>query len=155
MSEKEYYITKEKREDLEEELEYLTTEKRKEIADTLEHARSRGDLSENAEYHEARQQQAELEERIREIKYILKNAEIVSHRKSDTIQIGSTVELRKKHHSKTQDFQIVGSEESDMLEGRISYTSPLGKALLGKKPGDSVTFEAPGGEVTYHVENVE
>lgn len=155
MAEKEYYVTQEKYDELEEELEHLTNTRRTEIAKDLERARSKGDLSENAEYDEARQQQADTEERIREIKDILKNAEIVTHEKSDVVEIGSRVELRKKNKQKTQEFFVVGSEESDMKERKISYNSPLGSALMGKEKGDTFTFQSPGGEVTYTVEDVE
>lgn len=151
---REYYITKQKHEELTQELEYLRSTKRGEIAKALEYAKSLGDLSENAEYHEARQNQAELEARIRELEAILKNAKIVTHKKSDTVEIGSMVDVRKSRARTDQTFEIVGSEESDMLAGKISYTSPLGKALLGAKKGDKVTLETPAGEVTYTVMKV-
>lgn len=155
MAEKEYYVTKEKYEELKEELDYLTNTRRTEIAKDLEHARSMGDLSENAEYDEARQQQASTEDRIREIKEILQHAEIVEPSKSDTVEIGSTVTLKKKGADTEKEFTITGSEEADMTAGKISYTSPLGSAVMKKKKGETFTFEAPGGEITYKVVDIQ
>jgi len=149
------YITEEKKKELEEELDYLTNTRREEIAKEIERAKSMGDLSENAEYQQAREDQASVEGRIVEIKNILKSAEIVKHRKSDTVEVGSTVILRKKYSSTDQSFQIVGSEETDLAECRVSHTAPLGEALLGHKAGDTVDIKTPGGEVTYHIESVE
>ncbi|MEX0935187.1 MAG: transcription elongation factor GreA [Candidatus Paceibacterota bacterium] len=151
----EYYLTKEKHKELSEELEYLRNTRRKEIAENLEYAKSLGDLSENAEYHEARQNQAETEARIRELETKLKYATIVSHKKTDTIEIGSEVTVRRNRSKKKIKYTIAGSEESDMAAGKISYTSPLGSALLGNKKGDKVTLSTPGGEVTYTIDKVE
>lgn len=152
---KEYYLTKEKHGDLSEELDYLKNTRRKEIAENLEYAKSLGDLSENAEYHEARQNQAETEARIRQLETILKYATIVSHKKSDTVEIGSNVAVRRGRSKTKLEYTIAGSEESNMAEGKISYTSPLGSALMGSKKGDKVTLETPGGEVTYTIEKVD
>lgn len=152
---KEYYLTKEKHTELVEELDHLKNTRRKEIAENLEYAKSLGDLSENAEYHEARQNQAETEARIRELETMLKYATIVSHKKSDTIEIGSRVKVRRGRSKTDQEFMIAGSEESNMAEGKISYTSPLGSALMGNKKGDRVTLVTPGGEVTYTIDKVE
>lgn len=149
------YVTKEKKQELEQELDYLTNTRREEIAKEIERAKSMGDLSENAEYQQAREDQASVEGRIMEIKGILKSAEIVNHKKSDVVEVGSTVTLRKKYASTDQDFQIVGSEETNLAEGRISHTAPLGEALLGHKAGDTVEVKTPGGEVEYHIESVE
>lgn len=151
------YVTKEKREELKEELNYLTNTRRGEIAKEIERAKAMGDLSENAEYQQAREDQAGVEGRISEIKEILKSAEIVDNgnKKSDVVEVGSSVTLRKKYSSTDQVYQIVGSEETDMKERRISHTSPLGKSLLGHAPGDTVEVETPGGETVYHVESVE
>lgn len=149
------YITKEKKKELEEELEHLTNTRRGEIAKEIERAKEMGDLSENAEYQQARAEQASLEGRISEIKELLKTAEIVDHKKSDVVEVGSTVTVRKKHSSKETVYHIVGSEETNMETGHISHESPLGKALMGHAPGDTVEFETPNGEVVYHVEAVE
>jgi len=149
------YISKEKKKELEKELEYLKTEKRMEIAEALETARGFGDLSENAEYHEARKAQAELEARIREIEQLLANAKVVSKSsKKDEVTIGSKVTLQKKGDG-TVVYELVGAAEADILENKISNESPLGQALLGKKKGDSFEFETPAGKVEYKVLSVE
>lgn len=147
-------MTKEKHQELAEELDVLTNTRRQEIAQKLEYAKSLGDLSENAEYHDARQEQAETEARIREIDNLLSHAKIVSHKKSDTVEIGSTVKVRKGQSRTDQEFVVVGSEEANMLEGKISYTSPLGSALMGKKKGETCTLETPAGEVKYKITGV-
>ena len=144
------YISKEKKKELEKELEYLKTEKRMEIAEALETARGFGDLSENAEYHEARRAQAELEARIKEIENLLANAKVVSgSSKKDTVQIGATVVVKKGN--KKIEYQIVGVAEADILENKISNESPLGSALLGKKKGDEVEVETPNGKDKYKI----
>lgn len=150
-----YYLTPKKREELAEELERLKNTKRPEIAKEIERAKAMGDLSENAEYQQAREDQASVEGRIAEIKKILRSAKIVEHQKSDVVEVGSTVTVRKKYSSKQREFQIVGSEESDMSKGHISHTSPLGVALLGHTIGDKVDVETPAGETVYHIEDVE
>lgn len=152
--ERTYYLTKEKKKELEEELDYLKNTKRGEIAKEIERAKSMGDLSENAEYQEARSDQASLEDRIAEIESILKSAQIVEHKQSDTVEVGSTVVLRKKYSSSEITYQIVGSEEADMAQKKISHTSPLGQSLMGRKKDESFTFETPNGEQTYHVVDV-
>jgi len=149
------YLSEEKRKELETELEYLRTVRRKEVAESLEFAKSLGDLSENAEYIQAREDQAGNEERIAKIEEILKSAVIVgkSH-PGGMASVGSTVVVRKQGGD-SQKLEIVGSEESNMSEGKISNTSPLGVAILGKKKGDKVTFESPKGKVTYEIVDIE
>jgi len=150
------YITEKKREELKDELEHLMNTRRGEIAKEIERAKGMGDLSENAEYQQAREEQASIEGRISEVKNILKSAEIINHRKSDVVEVGSKVSLRKKYSSKDQDYYIVGSEEANMVEKRISHTSPLGNALMGHKKGDTVELKTPSGEIAvYHIESVE
>jgi transcription elongation factor GreA len=146
-----YIITREKLESLKKELEFLTTSRRREVANTLEYAKSLGDLSENAEYHEARAEQAELEGRIKQIEHILKNAQITEHKGSEEVEIGSTVTLKKKGATSTIVYHIVGSGESDILQGNISYRSPIGTALMGKKKGEIVTIQVPAGTVEYSI----
>jgi len=156
MSEDEqYYVSQEKYDELEEELDYLTNTRRKEIAEDLKKARDKGDLSENAEYDEARDKQAQLEDRIQEIQNILKNVQIVEKTDSDTVQIGSDVTLKKKGSGDVMEYSIVGSEESNLKEGNVSHTSPLGEAIIDREEGDEFTFEAPGGEITYAVKRIE
>ncbi len=153
MPEKEY-LTKEKYEQLQAELHELETVKRKEIAEHLEYARSLGDLSENAEYHDARTDQAEIESRIEQIHYYLKNAEIIKPHKSEAVVVGSTVTVKKDKESETTTYQIVGTEETDMSARKISHQSPLGSAMLGKKVGEKFSFKTPKGSVNYVVVSI-
>lgn len=150
MSDKEY-LSKEKFAELENELQQLKSEKRKDVAERLQYARSLGDLAENAEYHAARDEQAEIEARISELEELLKHAEILEHKKSDVAEVGSTVILKKEKTGDKSSYQIVGREESDLSAGKISYTSPLGAAILGKKKGDKFVFETPKGKAEYVV----
>lgn len=145
------YLTKEKYEDFLAELKDLKTTKRQEIAKNLEYARSLGDLSENAEYHDAREAQAKLEDRINHIEDIIKTAEIIKKHHSDVVEIGNTVTVKKVGDKVEKEFVLVGPEEADMLTGKISYTSPLGKAILGTKKGEVFTFVTPKGSVEYKV----
>lgn len=148
-------ITKERKAELEAELHRLESVERKEIIESLEFAKSLGDLSENAEYHQAREAQGKLEDRVNEIKRILKTAEVVSHRKSDTIEVGSSVTVQKKGDKEKKMFTIVGEGEADMAAGKISYQSPLGSALFGKKKGEKAHFESPAGTIEYSILSVE
>ncbi len=149
------YLTQEKFKDLTKELEHLKTTKRKEIAESLEYARSLGDLSENAEYQDAREMQATAEERIKQLERILKDPKIVSHKKGDTVSLGSKVIIQKDGEKETHEYILVGSEEADMQERKISYVSPLGDAMMGKKKKDSFTFETPNGKQNYTIKSVE
>ena len=142
-NEEKEYLTKEKFKELKNELDFLSTTRRKEIAEQLEFAKSLGDLAENAEYHEAREQQALVEDRIRKIEHVLKNAAIVLHKKGDIVEIGSHVVVRKDKDKENREFEIVGSEEADMEKGRISHVSPMGRALMGKKREEEFTFLTP------------
>jgi transcription elongation factor GreA len=151
MNDKEY-LTKEKFEEFKKELEYLKNIKRKEVATNLEYAKALGDLSENAEYQEARENQAVTEDRITKLELILKNAVIVSEEHTDIVNVGSVVEVEKD--GKKVSYTIVGTEEADALNGKISIRSPFGQAVLGKKKGDSFTFSAPTGEVLCKVISV-
>ncbi len=150
MQEKEY-ITLEKKASLEAELNELVTLKRPEIAAALEYAKSLGDLSENAEYHQSREDQAHLEDRIKEIEHILRNAEISERHHADIVELGATVSVKKKGDKEVKKFFIVGSEEADVQDGKISNESPLGKALLGKKEKDEAVFHNPKGEEVVYV----
>lgn len=154
MSEK-HYLTEEKLKELKNELDFLKTTKRKEIAEDLEYARALGDLSENAEYHAAREMQATVEDRIAKLEDILKNAEILKVTHSDTVRVGSTVVLVKTKDKSEKTFTIVSSEEADTAKGKISNLSPLGKELMGKKKGDTFILTTPGGAVDYKIISVE
>ncbi|MFZ2205421.1 MAG: transcription elongation factor GreA [Minisyncoccia bacterium] len=148
------YITEEKKKLLEAELHDLKGPKRKEIIDSLEYAKSLGDLSENAEYHQAREDQGKLEARIAKIDHILKTSTVVSKQSSETIQIGSSVVVEKEGSKENKTFVIVGSEEADMAAGKISNRSPFGEALFGKRKGDDISFKTPNGVVNYKIINV-
>ncbi len=148
------YITEEKRKELESELENLKGPKRKEILSALEYAKSLGDLSENAEYHQAREDQGKLEERISKIEQILASSEVVSGGGGDVVEIGSVVVVQKEGDQSQKTYTIVGSEEADMSKGKISNRSPFGEALFNKKKGDSVSFGTPNGLVNYKIINV-
>ncbi|MBI2048124.1 MAG: transcription elongation factor GreA [Parcubacteria group bacterium] len=154
-NEEKTYLSKEKLEDLKKELEYLKTEKRKEVAESLEYARSLGDLSENAEYQEAGRLQTEVEDRIAAIETLLRSAIIVSDYKGGVINIGSTVVVEKESDHIQKTYRIVGSEEADMLKGKISNRSPLGAGLIGKKKGDTTSVKTPSGEISYRIVSVE
>jgi transcription elongation factor GreA len=148
------YITKENKASLEAELRELSGPKRKEIITALEYAKSLGDLSENAEYHSAREAQGQLQERISTIENVLNHAIVVDHVSDGLVNIGSTVVIQKDGEPNTRTFVIVGSEETDMLSGKISYKSPIGAALYGKKKGDTVTVVTPTGDMDYQIVSV-
>lgn len=149
------YLTREKFAELQKELQELKTTKRKEVAVNLEYARSLGDLSENAEYQEARELQATIEDRIANIENTLKTAEIVSEHHGDTVSMGSTVSVERTGAKGIQKFKIVGSDEVDTAAGKISNQSPIGVVLLGKKRGDTVHVKTPKGAVAYKIVAVE
>ena len=148
-------LSKEKFEELTKELDELKTTRRKEVAEQLEYARSLGDLSENAEYQEAREMQAAVEERIAKLEGTLKNAKIVKAGKSDSVSMGSTVTVQKIDGDEKHVYVIVGAEETNMFEGKISYHSPLGSALMGKKKGDQFSFHTPRGTQKYKILKVD
>jgi transcription elongation factor GreA len=149
------YLTQENKETLEAELKELTTVKRKEVISSIEYAKRLGDLSENAEYHIAREEQGKLEERIGIIENVLKHAIVVERQTNGTVDVGSTVVIKKGDEGNTRTFILVGSEETDMLSGKISYKSPIGSALYGKKKGDTVTVSTPKGDMDYSIISVE
>jgi transcription elongation factor GreA len=151
MNPKTVYITKEKKKELESELIELSGPKRKEIISALEYAKSLGDLSENAEYHQAREDQGKLEERIKVVEHILKSSVVVKKSGGDIVEIGSDVVVEKEGTKEQKNYIIVGSEEADMLQGKISNNSPIGQALFGKKKGDTVSFRTPKGLVNYKI----
>jgi len=148
------YITKEKRKALENELQDLKGPKRKEILASLEYAKSLGDLSENAEYHQAREDQGKLEESIKHIEQILQSSQIFTRHGGDVVEVGSKVVVQKEGTKEDKTYTIVGSEEADMLAGKISNKSPFGEALFGKKKGANISFKAPNGVVNYKIINV-
>jgi transcription elongation factor GreA len=153
-------ITKEGLKKLKEELEYLKTTRRQEVAQRLKEAISYGDLSENSEYEEAKNEQAFVEGRILELEAKIKNAKIIAEKKSYTrakeIDIGSTVTVLNKSEGadEPERYTIVGSTEADPLEQKISNESPMGKALLGKRKGDMVDIHSPSGVIKFEVVGV-
>ncbi len=141
------YLTKEKFDEFTKELAELKGVRRKEVAKNLEYAKSLGDLSENAEYHEARDVQATVEDRIAKLEDLLKNASIVSGNHSSVVNVGSIVIVEKD--TKKFTYSIVGSEEADPASNKISVKSPFGQAIVGKKKGEEFSFIAPNGELSY------
>ncbi|MDR3571382.1 MAG: transcription elongation factor GreA [Candidatus Pacebacteria bacterium] len=155
MNEETNYLSKEKFDELTQELEHLKTVRRREIAEQLEYARSLGDLSENAEYEEARNLQAATEDRIRNVEEQLAHARIIEHGKgSSTVSLGSVVTIQKQGEKEEHTYEIVGSAEANMHEHKISHLSPLGSALMNKKKGDLFTFETPKGSQKYKIVNI-
>lgn len=146
---------------LTEEIEHLSTVKRREVAARIKEAREFGDISENSEYDDAKNEQAQLELRIQSLKQKLRNARIVDteHVNTEMVSVGAHVTLRDtKSRSKTRknlEYSIVGSSESDPKTGRLSNESPVGKALLGRKVGEKVTIPAPRGALVYEVLKIE
>lgn len=138
---------------LEDELEYLKVEKRKEIAEKIKIARGFGDLSENAEYVAAKEEQGNMEIRIAEIKKILENAEIIddSEISTDTVSIGAKVKVLDVEFEEEEEYSIVGSTEADPSQNKISDESPVGKALIGRKIGETVDVEIPSGTISFKI----
>ena len=137
---------------LEDELQDLKVNKRKEVQQKIKEAREQGDLSENAEYDAAKDEQRDIEARIEEIDNILKNAEVVAEDEGDvdSINIGCTVKIKDLDFDEVLEYKIVGSTESDVLNGKISNESPVGVALIGSKTGDVVEVETPSGEMAKY-----
>lgn len=149
------YITEEKKQALMAELKLLKTVKRKEILESLEAAKALGDLSENAEYHQAREDQGKTEDRIHQIEYMLQSSVVVKKHHSLKIEIGTTAVVKKEGLKETINYQIVGAEEADMVHKKISNKSPLGEALFGKKKGDVVSIKTPKGLVKYTLVDIQ
>ncbi len=145
--------TKQGYQDLVDELKYLKLTRREEIKEQIAVARGFGDLSENAEYDEARNEQAKVEARIQELEALIENAEIIDETTMDvrSISLGSVVKLYDEDFGEEITYNIVGSNQADPLEQKISDQSPIGRALMGKKAGDSVTVTAPAGELRFKV----
>ena len=152
-AEKKNILTYEGLRKLEEELEDLKVNRRKEVADKIKEAREQGDLSENAEYDAAKDEQREIEARIEELEKILKNAEVVDEDEVDvdTINIGCKVKVLDVEFEEELEFRIVGSTEASSLQGKISNESPVGKALLRHKVGDVVEVETQAGVIEYKI----
>jgi len=145
------YLTQEKYDEFVRELDNLKRVRRKEVAEALLYAKSLGDLSENAEYHEARDNQAMVEDRISHLESILKTAKIVSHHETNIVEVGSKVNVKKEGDGSEKTYILVGAEEANISEGKISMVSPLGESLMGKKKGEMVSFKTPSGEAKYKI----
>ena len=150
---KEYKLSAERLEELKQELTYLKTVKEKEVADLIKEARSFGDLSENSEYDEAKNEQGKLYSRIAEVENILANYVVIEENTDDTdvVGMGSKITVKDVATGEEETYQVVGSQEADPMNGRISEESPFGKALLGKAIGDVAVVEAPAGNIEYEV----
>lgn len=133
--------------------EELITVKRKEVAERIKEAISYGDISENSEYDSAKNEQAELEERIMKLENMMRNAKIIDHDKlsEDNVEVGLSVRIRDLSNNKDIEYTIVGSTEADPFEGKISNESEVGKQLLGKKVGDKIDIHVPAGAFTYEI----
>lgn len=156
MEPKKNILTKEGLDALEAEIEDLRINKRAEIAEKLKEARAQGDLSENAEYDAAKDEQRDIEARIKEIEQILQHVELVDGNEgdADAVNIESVVKLLDIEFNEELEYKIVGSVEADILNGKISNESPLGKALIGAKKGDTVTALTEAGEIQYKILDV-
>jgi transcription elongation factor GreA len=147
------YLSREGLDKLRQELEEMTSVKRPEVAQRIHDAKEHGDLSENAEYEDAKNEQAFVEGRIQTLEALIKNATLIDeHHSNDHVQIGSTVKVSGPDGS--QSFTIVGSTEAKPTEGKISNESPVGRALLGKKKGENVTVQVPAGDIAYKIVSI-
>ena len=142
---KEIYLTSEGFLKLEEELNELKTVKRPEVIEAIKEARSQGDLSENAEYSAAREAQGKLESRIKEIEYTLENAKIIENKTDGSVCVGSVITIKYDEDDDEEEYTIVGTNEADPFENKISNESPIAKAVMGKKKGDKASVESPNG----------
>ena len=151
---KEYKLSAARLEELKEELNYLKTVREKEVADQIKEARS---LSENSEYDEAKNEQGKLYSRIAELEDILSNYSIIEEHDTDpnSVRLGSKITVLDVEMEVEEEYQVVGSQEADPMNGRISEESPFGKALLGKAIGETVIVEAPAGNIEYRVVNIQ
>jgi transcription elongation factor GreA len=154
--EKQYPMTLEGKQKLEQELEYLKTTKRKEVVERIKIARSFGDLSENSEYDSAKDEQAFVEGRIATLEKMIRNAVIIEEDETnkDTVTLGKSVTFVELPDGDEETYTIVGSAEADPFEGKISNDSPIAKSLLGRKIGEEVTVQTPGGEMVVKIINV-
>ena len=153
MDNKQVKLTEDGLKQLEEELEYLKTKKRKEVSEKIKVALGFGDLSENAEYDEAKNEQAQVEARIVSVENMLKNAIVIDESERDTskVELGATVTIHDIEFDEDITYKIVGSTEADPDEGRLSDESPLGKSLMGKAEGEMIDVDAPAGVIQYKI----
>lgn len=157
MSESPVYLTQSGLDDLQEELDYLVGERRQQIAQQIAEAKAEGDLRENAGYDEAKNAQAFVEGRIRELEVKIHNAQIIDDTQTpnDQVALGRSVVVKENGYEDEEIYTIVGSTETDPSNGRISNESPIGKALIGRTAGDVVRVDAPAGEIEFEIVRVE
>ena len=150
---KEFKLSAERAQELQEELNYLKTTRSDEVAEQIKVARGFGDLSENSEYDEAKNEQGKLYSRIAEVENILANYVVIEEHETDpnSVRLGSKVKVLDLEFEEEESYQVVGSQEADPMNGRISEDSPFGKALLGNAVGDEVQVEAPAGVLRYRI----
>jgi transcription elongation factor GreA len=148
MTDKIVFLTEEGLKKLERELEYLETDKRSEVAARIQSAKEEGDISENAEYDDAKHEQAFVEGRIMTLRAMIRNAQIIEDNgPSDVVRLGSHVTVMEEGSDQSEVYHIVGSAEVDPLNGRVSNESPIGQALMGQRVGTTVSYQAPAGEI--------
>jgi transcription elongation factor GreA len=154
---KDVILTPEGLEKLKQEIEELQTTKRREVAERIKEAREFGDITENSEYDDAKNEQGLLERRIGELQRRIRNVRVVdpSQAEQDAVDLGTTVTLRAVAKGQERTFQIVGANESDPTSGKLSHASPVGRAVLKRKVGEKVTVSTPGGATEYEIVNVE
>ena len=154
---KQYKLTPERLQELQDELTYLKTVREREVAEQIKEARSFGDLSENSEYDEAKNEQGKLYSRIAEVEEILGNYVVITEQEvaSNAIGLGTQVKVLDKEFNEEATYRIVGSQEADPMNGAISEDSPFGKALLGKEVGDEVEVDAPAGVLKYKILDIQ
>ena len=156
-AESKYKMSQERYDEIKQELHYLETVREKEVSELIKEARSFGDLSENSEYDEAKNEQGKLYSRIAEVENILANYVVIEEHETDpnSVRLGSKVKVLDLEFEEEESYQVVGSQEADPMNGSISEDSPFGKALLGKNAGEDVTVDAPAGPVEYKILKVE
>ena len=154
---KEYKLSAERLKELQDELTYLKTVREKEVADQIKEARSFGDLSENSEYDEAKNEQGKLYSRIAEVEEILANCVVIEEDENDhnAVRLGDRITVLDLEFDEQETYEVVGSQEADPMNGRISEDSPFGRALLGKEVGEEVLVEAPAGNLHYKVLDIQ
>lgn len=149
------FLTPEGKVKLESELEWLTNTRRAEVAERIRQAKEEGDLRENAEYDDAKREQGFVEGRIKELEYLLKNAQLITSTGGSVVSLGSTVTIVEDGYEEEETYTVVGATEADPKAGRISNESPLGKTLLGKKKGTKVKVDTPNGMITFKILKVQ
>lgn len=147
---KEFYLTEEGLAELKKELDVLKLEKRPEVIAALKDARAQGDLSENAEYDAARNEQAQIESKIKELETMIESAVIIKEISTDVVSLGTKVTIKYVEDNEEEEYSIVGSQEADPFNNKISNVSPIAKAIMGKRAGDKVLVDSPNGK--YEVE---